>query len=211
MKKLLFIIAVFAFVGCNCIAQLPPQYIYVDSTCQAVLPDYTANVTVRDNCQVLGVSQSPEAGYILNAVDQTVDVTITALDNFGNESYMIFEVIAVDTIPPIIEPDSVLLNSYNIYQNNLIKQYHKTILADLERADEVHPDTTWLSDGTYITKEQTLAEDSTFTQTWYENNMVVVCPNGGEGWYQAVFYSPETQICTCDTATNEVIGYFEQF
>jgi len=42
MKKL-FILSVFALLisGCTCIiSQIPPQYLQVDATCGAALPDY---------------------------------------------------------------------------------------------------------------------------------------------------------------------------
>lgn len=206
MKKLIGLF-MFFLVGCTCIGQIPPQIVYVDENCQATLPDYTTKVRVRDNCRIDTIFQIPGVGYILDAVNQRVDVTITARDAFGNESYMMFEVIAVDTIPPIIEPDSSLLTSYKSYQNNLMKIYHRTLLADFERADEVFPDTVYYQDTEFfLTKEQVLNGDSTFSQTWYEDNLMVVMPNAGEGYYGSVFYSPGERFCLCDTITGDKVG-----
>jgi hypothetical protein len=206
MRKLISLFTLF-LVGCTCIGQLPPQVIYVNENCQVLLPDYTKKVRVTDNCRIDTIFQIPGVGYILDAVNQRVNVTITARDAFGNESYMMFEVIAVDTIPPIIEPDSSMLTSYKTYQNNLMKIYHRTLLADFERADQNFPDTIYYKDSvSYLTKRQILNGDSTFTQTWYEDNLMVVMPNAGEGHYMAVYYTPENKFCFCDTASGDNVA-----
>jgi DNA-directed RNA polymerase specialized sigma24 family protein len=61
-----------------------------------------------------------------------------------------------------------------------------------------------VEDVTYITKEQVLDGDSTFTRTWYEENMLIVCPAGGEGWYLTNFYGTTEEICACDSTTGAV-------
>lgn len=85
------------------LSQVPPQVLYADSSCQAVLPDYTPQVTASDNCGDVVLTQSPAAGYVLTPAEATIDVIITASDQFGNAASIEIPVSMVDTIPPILE------------------------------------------------------------------------------------------------------------
>lgn len=100
MKKLLILLSI-VLSSCTClIGQIPPQYIYVDSTCGAALPDYLPMITVDDNCGIDTVWQSPTRGSWLTV--PTTTVLIRAIDNFNNHTDMMFTVTLIDTIPPTI-------------------------------------------------------------------------------------------------------------
>ena len=111
MKKLFFFAIVMLMASsCTClIAQIPPQYVYVTTSCEATLPDYLPMVTVSDNCQIKSVTQNPLPGFTLNATNPQVTVTIRATDVFDNFTEISFSVKAVDTVPPIIIPTGDLL------------------------------------------------------------------------------------------------------
>lgn len=114
MKKLLIFIGIVALCSCTCqvaISQVPPQNIFVDANCQAVLPDYTTDeyIVVTDNCGIKSVVQTPAPGYVLSAVDQTVTVVIRATDNFENFFEISFPVTAKDSVAPVITPTGKFL------------------------------------------------------------------------------------------------------
>jgi len=109
MKKLLFLLSVILLASCGCVyPQIPPQYLQIDSTCGAALPDYLPMIRVTDNCQVVSIEQSPSAGSWLTI--PTTTVLIRATDNFNNHTDLMFTVTLTDTIGPEIDVlDSTLL------------------------------------------------------------------------------------------------------
>lgn len=116
MKKLfLLLIVTLLASSCSCLlSQIPPQTIYVNTNCQAILPDYTTDeyVVATDNCGISDIVQTPTAGYILDAANQSVEVKIQAVDLFGNVSDEIrFMVTAVDSIKPVLNPQPSLLEA----------------------------------------------------------------------------------------------------
>ena len=96
-------------MACKCIGQLPIQVLPVDENCSAILPDYREQITVRDNCVVTSIIQSPLPGTIMDADNPYVLVTIVATDVSNNSSSINFDVVIADDEPPIIIPDSTLL------------------------------------------------------------------------------------------------------
>ena len=115
MKKLIFLLSIILSSCSTCmIAQIPPQYLYVDSTCGAALPDYLTKISVTDNCQVASVEQTPSPGSWLTV--PTTTVLIRATDNFNNRTDMMFTVTLIDTIPPTITvTDTTLItDAYNV-------------------------------------------------------------------------------------------------
>lgn len=111
MKKFaLLMMVVLLASSCTCLlSQIPPQYILVDENCQAVLPDYRTMVEINDNCGIKDTIQTPAAGYILDAANQSVEVKIRAIDMFNNWSEVSFMVTAKDETPPTIKPTGDLL------------------------------------------------------------------------------------------------------
>ena len=73
-------------MACKCIGQLPIQVLPVDENCSAILPDYREQITVRDNCVVTSIIQSPLPGTIMDADNPYVLVTIVATDVSNNSS-----------------------------------------------------------------------------------------------------------------------------
>lgn len=77
--------------------------IYLDSSCEAVLPDYLAGATVTDNCfSTLITTQSPAAGTIISAPGSTL-VTLTATDVGGNTTTCTVEVMVEDITSPVVD------------------------------------------------------------------------------------------------------------
>jgi len=77
------------------------QSIDADASCEAVLPDYTGDVTATDNCDAtLDVTQSPVAGTSISGA--TNQVTLTVTDDAGNSVDISFNVEVIDNISPTI-------------------------------------------------------------------------------------------------------------
>lgn len=109
MKKLLFLLSIILLSSCTClIGQIPPQYLYVDETCGAAMPDYLTKIRVTDNCEIDTVWQSPTRGTWLT--QPANNAMIRAIDRFGNHTDVLFTVNLIDTVPPVIEiVDSTLI------------------------------------------------------------------------------------------------------
>lgn len=103
MRKLLLIFAATILSGCCIISQIPTQYVYLDTACVAILPDYKDMVVVTDNCRVETVTQTPSPG---SQISETATVTIQAADWFGNSTDITFNVLVLDTIAPTIQLDT---------------------------------------------------------------------------------------------------------
>lgn len=142
MKKLLILFAVVLFTSCKCVlSQIPPQFIYADADCQAQLPSYLEQVIASDNCDLFSVTQTPEPGYILDATNQVVNVTIKATDVFKNSTEATFSVTLLDTIPPILE--------WPIGQINMTDEDVVNLYANWEAAIKVHGIAKWMYDRTW--------------------------------------------------------------
>ncbi|MBC8320110.1 MAG: HYR domain-containing protein, partial [Bacteroidetes bacterium] len=75
------------------------QIIHATADCDAVLPDYTGDVVVSDNCDTdPTVTQSPVAGTIISGA--TNPVTLTVADYAGNSAQVTFNVKVLDITPP---------------------------------------------------------------------------------------------------------------
>lgn len=107
MKKyLFFLFASMLLSGCKCVlSQIPPQIIYVNSSCQAVLPDYKTKVSVSGGCTGFALTQTPLPGTILTIANKTT-VVIKATGTNGKTSQIQFNVSLADTITPVIIPDT---------------------------------------------------------------------------------------------------------
>ena len=110
MKRLIFLLSIVLLVGCNCLAQnVPDQLLLANENCEAVVPDYTDDVNVVDNCSpTTVVTQTPLAGTSISASQQC---TITATDDAGNVATLTFNLIVDDQTPPVITPIGDLLTS----------------------------------------------------------------------------------------------------
>jgi hypothetical protein len=118
MKKIIILLSLVILISCNCISQLPNQFIYTGQSCTAFLPDYTKVVTVSDNCEIISFIQTPVPGTILNKNNLQVNVILKAIDNSGNESQSNFNVILLDTLSPVFHyPDSMLTYNINTISN----------------------------------------------------------------------------------------------
>lgn len=76
----------------------------LDANCSATLPDLAPEVQVAQNCNLTTaptITQSPPAGTLINAVS-TVNVTMTVRDEAGLEATCVVQVLARETIAPVI-------------------------------------------------------------------------------------------------------------
>jgi len=80
------------------LACLEDQFEVVDEFCSFVVPDYTASVSVSDNCSTLSVTQNPIAGSIVSAGITSVEITA---NDGANQVSCSFNLTVVDTIAPI--------------------------------------------------------------------------------------------------------------
>ena len=154
MKRLFGFLIVAALAACTCLSQIPDQLIYVDQNCEAVLPDYTPDVIVTDNCDNATISQVPNAGTLLTSAQPVTEITITAEDISGNQSSISFNVLLVDTIPPTITAGPGLLswNEYNI--GKVVHKFHKGIIAMQDsiriKFPETNQDTSYKEDNLLV-------------------------------------------------------------
>ncbi|MFN2396277.1 MAG: GLUG motif-containing protein, partial [Bacteroidales bacterium] len=93
----------------------PDQTLDADNDCQAILPDYTADVVANDNCdENLTIYQTPEPGTLIAGDVNTV--TLTVVDHASNTAEVFFNVIVADNTDPEItstHPDQTLETNDN--------------------------------------------------------------------------------------------------
>lgn len=139
MRSFIFLVVMVLFSGCRCLlSQIPPQYIYVDSSCTAELPNYVERVTVSDNCALATVIQTPSPGFLLTSVNRITNVKITATDVFDNKSEVNFTVTLIDTMPPVIVYDSLLADMWQEV-NNLYDRADRMIADLMDSNDKYFP------------------------------------------------------------------------
>ena len=77
------------------------QNLDAGENCTAILPDYSGNVTVTDNCSTsFDIIQSPDVGTPISGKNN--QITLTIKDEAGNEDMARFNVKVIDNIKPII-------------------------------------------------------------------------------------------------------------
>ncbi len=79
--------------------------VYVDNSCNGLLPDYTSFATGTDNCTSpsnLIFSQSPAPGLVVNGAIVVTPIFITVTDESGNSATCTFDMRTLDTIPTSI-------------------------------------------------------------------------------------------------------------
>lgn len=139
MKKLLFLFSLI-LSSCSClIGQIPPQYLHVDSTCGAALPDLRPMLIWEDNCGIDTVEQTPTPGSWLTQKYNTI--LIRAIDNFGNYTDVLTSVELIDTIPPkLVRVDSTLLISAYDHLNTLYDTAERLLARQVWYEESVAPD-----------------------------------------------------------------------
>ncbi|MBK7215431.1 MAG: HYR domain-containing protein [Bacteroidales bacterium] len=81
----------------------PAQSAFANASCQAAVPDFTANVTATDNCTTsanLTITQSPTAGTLVST--GVTAVTITVTDAAGNSATCNTSFTITDNTNPVI-------------------------------------------------------------------------------------------------------------
>ena len=86
--------------------------LYVDSNCEAQIPNMTSEVVADDNCDdTLDVTQDPSAGTVVEPEDSPVTVTMIVTDDSGNSDTCTVTVYVRDNTNPTImacPPDRTL-------------------------------------------------------------------------------------------------------
>jgi len=136
MRKL-FILTIVMLLASSCtclIAQIPPQYLFVNQNCEAVLPDYTTDeyVKLEDNCSIKSITQTPAIGTVLTIANPEVIVTIRATDVFDLFTEVSFLVTLKDNQPPTITPTGNLLTD-NWLKINSMYDAADRMLAEQEQ------------------------------------------------------------------------------
>ncbi len=127
------------------LGQIPPQYLYMDQTCGAALPDYLTKISVTDNCQVDTVWQSPTRGSWLTV--PTTTVLIRAIDNFNNHTDMVFTVTLIDTIAPTITvTDTTLITRVYEVADGLYDIAERMLARQVWFEESTAPDSLWTDD-----------------------------------------------------------------
>ena len=159
MRTFFISLALILLSGCSCLlSQIPPQKIYVGSSCTATLPNYLTKITATDNCEIASFTQVPAAGYLLTPTNKVTTVVVKATDASGNFKQVTFTVTLLDTIKPllIIAPE---LLTYSLKQIDEIYNFGDRLIA---RQEELLNQQSWidsipglrekLQDSTYFKK-----------------------------------------------------------
>jgi len=137
MRKLLTIISLVFLIGCTCLSQIPPQKIvYVDDNCEAVMPDITSGFSATDNCSGVIIEQAVPVG---ESVALPLVVTVTATDESGNTSSIDVTLLPLDTIPPVLQIDTVstFWSSADDTMVDVYKMFENWVYNYPERFDSV--------------------------------------------------------------------------
>ena len=149
MKRLLGFLIVAALAACTCLSQIPDQLVYVDQNCEAILPDYTPEVVVYDNCGTEAPAQDPAPGTVLTSATSTTLVTITATDISGNTSSIEFNVVLLDTIPPTIEAGPGLLSANFHTIGKAVRVFNEGLVLRMDSARAEDPTNPLVADTSY--------------------------------------------------------------
>jgi gliding motility-associated-like protein len=102
-----------------------PADLYLNESCQVLVPDLTGMVTFSDNCSsVLYIAQNPNAGMLINETG-SIEITVLANDESGNETGFEFSLDVIDNTPPVV---TILQNEVTIYLDGNCE----TIMPSLE-------------------------------------------------------------------------------
>lgn len=116
MKKFVLFQLLVVMVSSCCFPQMSTQFYFANDSCDYYLPDYSKAITVRDNCCVRHIYQTPMSGQKL-VPGEDITVRLQAMDCYGNKKSMQFDVVLIDTIPPTFFYDSTLFFPAGMYQN----------------------------------------------------------------------------------------------
>jgi len=181
MKKLIGFLIVAALAACTCLSQIPDQLVYVDQNCEAILPDYTSDVVITDNCDYVDTTQVPVAGTMLTSAQPTTQVVITATDISGNYASISFNVVLVDTIAPTIQAGPGLL-TYNFTNFGKIHNvFHQGMIAYHDTLRALYP--------------ETVDQD-----TSYRHDKLLTISNLNSRFASTSFVDPDALIFSADSA-----------
>jgi hypothetical protein len=147
MKRVIIFLIVAGFYACNCLPQVPTQYLPADANCEAVLPNYLLYVSVFDNCQGGTLTQHPLPGIKLTEGTPWVTVTITAKDLGGRTDTEQFIAVLDDGIAPEIIWDSIPSDTIPLpiadNVNELDETWDSYVTYRAHLGDTIMQDSTW--------------------------------------------------------------------
>lgn len=80
--------------------------VYVDASGEHVLADYLELLTISDNCTVAMQAQNPAAGTVLSGYETPHPITVTAVDQAGNETTYEFTItLKSNIIASLVDPE----------------------------------------------------------------------------------------------------------
>jgi hypothetical protein len=82
-----------------------------DQNCKAVLPNYALTARVTGGCLGYSITQTPAAGTILTATNQTIQVVLKATGTNNKSTTTTFPVNLIDTITPQFLPIADLIDT----------------------------------------------------------------------------------------------------
>ena len=131
---LLFTILVLTF-SCNCLPQIPTQYLPANASCEAYLPNYLPYVSVFDNCEGGTLIQHPLPGTILSESNPWLTVTIVAEDLGGRTDTEQFTAVLDDGIAPEIIWDSIPGDTVPLARSDIDVMINSYIATRLSKGD----------------------------------------------------------------------------
>ncbi|WP_137402639.1 Ig-like domain-containing protein [Echinicola rosea] len=85
--------------------------IYVDASGEYVLEDYLSVLSISDNCTVVSQVQVPAEGTVLSGYETPHPITVTAVDQAGNESVYEFTItLKSNIIASLIDPEMLTVS-----------------------------------------------------------------------------------------------------
>ena len=102
----------------------PNGNIPLNTSCSAVLGDYTGSVIAMDNCGApLTITQSPAPGFPINGANVTTIVTMLVEDVFGNSEQCSFDMTTIDNSFPTITCPGTLNIEANTFCQAVLQDY----------------------------------------------------------------------------------------
>lgn len=121
MKKDIILVLIVALSLMGCCNKLKSQtipdiFVYVGPDCSYVVEDFRTIFDFMDNCGIKDTIQLPMPGTIVSIVTSpTISIEVIARDYSDNIAHITFNVVLLDTIPPIITPKTMIVGIFDEY------------------------------------------------------------------------------------------------
>jgi len=147
MKKVIIFLIVAGCYACSCWPQqVPPQYLPANLSCEAYLPNYLEYVSVINPCGDATLMQNPVPGTILDVTNPHEEVTLTAINSFGNideEKFDVFLTAMPEIIWDSIPSDTIPLPPVVDNVNEIDTNWDSYVTYRAHLGDTIKQDSTW--------------------------------------------------------------------